>query len=375
MRLADVVDVLEDLYPTRLAESWDAVGLVCGDPDAEVRRVLLAVDPVAEVVEEAVAWGAELLVTHHPLYLRGTTSVAATSPKGRVVHRLVTSGCGLLVAHTNADNARPGVSDALADLFGLRDTEPLQPAAAPALDKLVAFVPSDDAERLLDALAGAGAGAVGDYERCAWTTTGTGTFRPLPGASPHVGTVGEVERVEETRLEVVLPRARRSAVLRAMLATHPYEAPAYDLLELATVLGEVGTGRVGFLPEPLPLRALVDRAAAVLPATSWGVRASGDPDLVVGRLAVSGGSGDSLLGAAARSGAQAFLTSDLRHHPASEGPEGLALLDAAHWATESPWCAAAARELSARTTVETRVSRLVTDPFSLSSRSPSTHEG
>lgn len=369
-RLADVLEVLEDLYPAATAESWDAVGLVCGDPGASVRRVLLAVDPVEAVVDEVVAGGFDLLLTHHPLFLRGTASVAATTPKGRVVHRLLGAGAALHVAHTNADVADPGVSDALAELFDLRDLRPLSPSAGEALDKLVVYVPVADTGRLLDGLSAAGAGQIGDYERCAWSTTGTGTFRPLPGADPAVGSVGEVSEVEESRLEVVLPRARRSRVLRAMLDAHPYEEPAYDLLELASVAGRTGLGRVGELPSPIPLRELTARAAAVLPATAWGVRAAGDPAQVVTTLAVSGGSGDSLLGAAARSGADAFLTADLRHHPASEAPEGLALLDAAHWATEWPWLVDAARRLTAATNVETVVSTLVTDPWTHSARSP-----
>jgi dinuclear metal center YbgI/SA1388 family protein len=366
--MRDVVAAMDELYPPGWAEPWDAVGLVCGDPDTEVRRVHFAVDPAAAVVEEAVRGGADLLVTHHPLYLRGTTTVAATTPKGRVVHRLIGAGCGLFVAHTNADVADPGVSDALADAVGLRDLRPLQPQAAEALDKLVVFVPQDDADRLLDALADAGAGKVGDYERCAWTTTGTGTFRPLEGADPTIGSVGAVETVREARLEVVLPRASREGVLRAMLSAHPYEEPAYDLLELATVLGRRGLGRVGELPAPARLDDLVRSVAAGLPATAWGVRATGDPAAVVTTLAVSGGAGDGLLTEAARSGAQAFLTADLRHHPASEAPEGLALLDAAHWATEWPWLRDAAARLQAATRVETTVSTLVTDPWTIHHR-------
>jgi len=369
-RLAEVVAALDALYPPHLAESWDAVGLVCGDPDAVVRRVLLAVDPVAAVAREALDMQADLLLTHHPLYLRGTTSVAATTPKGRLVHELVLGGCALLVAHTNADVARPGVSDALADRFGLTGTAPLEPLPAAPLDKLVVFVPVADAERLLDALAAAGAGELGDYDRCAWTTTGLGTFRPLPGARPAVGAVGEVARVEETRLEVVLPRGRRAAVVAALRAAHPYEEPAYDLLKLVGGDGPLGLGRVGQLPAPLPLGELTALAAAVLPATAWGVRASGDPARVVERLAVCGGAGDSALDAAARAGADAYLTADLRHHPASEAPEGLALLDAAHWATEWPWLADAGRRLERATRVQTRVSALVTDPWTHHSRSP-----
>jgi dinuclear metal center YbgI/SA1388 family protein len=367
VRLSDVVAVLDDLYRPSWAEPWDAVGLVCGDPDAPVRRVLLAVDPVLPVVRDAVAGGFDLLLTHHPLYLRGTTTVAATSPKGRVVHELVRAGCALHVAHTNADVADPGVSDALAARFDLRDLRPLAPAPADALDKLVAFVPVDAEPALLEALSAAGAGRLGQYEQCAWSTTGTGTFRPLPGAQPALGQVGRVERVQEARLELVLPRSRRDDVLRALRAAHPYEEPAYDLLELVTPAGRRGLGRVGELPAPTPLRALTERAAQVLPATAGGVRSAGDPDRVVRTLAVCGGSGDSLLGAAAGA-ADAYLTADLRHHPASEAPEGLALLDAAHWATEHPWLADAARRLTSATTVEAVVSDRVTDPWTHSAR-------
>lgn len=363
-RLGDVVTALDELYPPAWAESWDAVGLVVGDPDAVVRRVLFAIDPVASVAAEAAERGADLLVTHHPLYLRGTTSVAATDPKGRLVHRLVAGGCGLFVAHTNADVASPGVSDALADAVGLVDTRPLSPLAADPLDKLVVFVPVDDADRVLDAVAAEGAGAIGDYERCAWRTTGEGTFRPLPGAAPAVGSVGEVATVDEARLEVVLPRARRAAVVRALLEAHPYEEPAYDVFELASLLGPRGLGRVGRLPEPITLAELTDHVAAVLPATAWGVRAAGDPMRLVETLAVCGGAGDDLFDAAANA-ADAYLTADLRHHPASEAPGDLALIDAAHWATECPWLVSAARQLAEAVGVDTAVSSLVTDPWTV----------
>ena len=370
MLLAEVLAVLDRAYPPATAESWDAVGLVCGDPQAEVRRVLFAVDPVEQVADEALERGADLLVTHHPLYLRGTSSVAATTPKGRLVHRLVRGGCALHVAHTNADSARPGVSDALADLFGLRDTTPLQPRGASGLDTLAVTVPVADAQRVLDAAHDAGAGHVGAYDRVAWSSTGTGQFRPQDGAQPAIGQVGRLEQVEEARLEVVLHRSLRRQVLAAVRAAHPYEEVAFDLHEQVALPGCTGIGRVGELPEPMTLRALTDLAAQVLPATAWGVRAAGDPDLLVSRLAVSGGAGDSLLQQAAASGAQAFLTSDLRHHPAAEAPEGLALLDAAHWATEWPWLPVAAAHLAEATGLDVAVSRLVTDPFCLSSRSP-----
>jgi dinuclear metal center YbgI/SA1388 family protein len=367
--LADVAAALDDLFPPALAESWDAVGLVCGAPDQQVRRVLLAVDPAPEVAREAVEGGFDLLLTHHPLFLGGTTTVAASDPRGRVVHDLITGGAGLFVAHTNADRARGGVNDGLADLFGLTGTEPLE-RVPEQVDKLVVFVPVADAERVRTALADAGAGRIGDYDCCTWSTEGEGTFRPLPGAAPAIGQVGSLERVAEVRVETVVPRALRAQVLAALRQAHPYETPAYDVVLVADLPGDTGLGRVGDLPAPLTVRELVARAAALLPATAGGVRAAGDPDQVVTRLAVCGGSGDSTAGAAARLGAQALLTSDLKHHRTLERPAGLALLDAAHWATEWPWLVPTAEWLTRVVGVEAVVSTLRTDPWTIAARSP-----
>jgi dinuclear metal center YbgI/SA1388 family protein len=263
-RLAAVIAAIERRYDPASAAGWDSVGLVCGDPDVEVSRVWVAVDPVEVVADEAFSSGAQLLFTHHPLFLGGTDSVAATTAKGRVVHRLVTNGVALYVAHTNADVANPGVSDALAATLGLTDVRPIGWAEEP------------------------------------------------------------------------------------------------------------GLGRIGALDEPMTLSAFVTAAADALPATSWGVRAAGDPDRVVATVAVCGGSGGELAEAAAAAGADVLLTSDLKHHRTSEAVAdlGIALVDAAHWATEQPWVLSAALLLaddlcSAGTNVEVTPSTTVTDPFTL----------
>ncbi|GIJ68295.1 Nif3-like dinuclear metal center hexameric protein [Virgisporangium ochraceum] len=260
--LGDVVATLDERYPPAWAESWDRVGLVLGEPEADVDTVLFVVDCVPETVEEAVAVGAQLIVAHHPLLLRGVSTLAPTTYKGRIVHRLIRAGIGLFTAHTNADVAAPGVSDALAARLGLRDTRPLRPA-------------------------------VGDPAR--------------------------------------------------------------------------GTGRIGTLPQKLTGAALVEFAARALPPTAWGVRGSGDRDRVIETVAVCGGAGDPFLGDAVAAGADAYLTSDLRHHPASEhvANGGPVLLDAAHWATERPWLDAVAAEVAAALPVRTVVSDLDTDPWTM----------
>ena len=336
--LSDIVGLLEGWYPPDTADEHDAVGLVHGDPGQAVGKVLFAVDPTIEVAQEAASWGADLLVVHHPLFLRGVHGFAETTPKGRTLATLVRAGCALFTAHTNADRAEPGVSDAMATALGLTNVRPLRAEGTP-LDKLTVYVPEADAERVRGALSEAGAGRIGDYESASFTSPGEGRFRPLEGARPAVGRVGDLEVVGEARIEVVLDRRRRAEVIAAMLVAHPYETPAWDIVELADGgTASTGAGRVGDV-EPTTLRDFSAYVATSLPQTVRGVLVSGDPDRVVRRVAVAGGAGDFLLGDALGSGADVFVTSDLRHHPATEFVEkgGPALVDVAHWAAEWTW--------------------------------------
>lgn len=368
-RLADVVDLLHDWYPPSTAESWDAVGLVSGDPDAPVSKVMFAVDPTEAVAAEAVAWGADLLVVHHPLFLKPVHGFAATTAKGRTLHTLASGGCALLTAHTNADQAVGGVSEALAVALGLRDQRPLVPAPAAPLDKVTTYVPTAQAEAVRRALAAAGAGSIGDYDSCSFSTPGEGRFRPLAGAEPTIGEVGRPEVVAEERVEAVLPRSARASVVAALLAAHPYEEPAHDVVELADPgLTGTGTGRVGDV-DAMTLEEFAQRVASALPRTAGGVRVAGDSTRTVRRVALVGGAGDFLLDSMARSDADVYVTSDLRHHPASEFLEkdGPALIDVAHWAAEWTWLPVVAARLTAQwgATVETRVSTLCTDPWTM----------
>jgi dinuclear metal center YbgI/SA1388 family protein len=366
--LRDVVAALDELYDPRWADDWDAVGTVAGDPDASVTKILFAVDPVQAVAEEAIAWGADLVVTHHPLYLSGVTSVAASSPKGRIVHDLISHGVALHTCHTNADGAAYGVSESMALALGLVDVRPLEPDLVAGLDKWVVFVPDSEAEKVSAAMHDAGAGVIGDYDRAMFTSSGTGSFRPLDGASPAIGEVGEVERVAETRLEMVADSSLRESVRAAMLNAHPYEEVAYDVLVTAERASGRGSGRIGSLPEPMTLAAFAEHVTDRLPAHRSATRVAGALDTTVSTVALCGGSGDFLLAVADASGADVYVTSDLRHHPVSEHlerPGACAVVDVPHWAAEWTWLPVAAREVEARCgdTVETRVSTIVTDPW------------
>lgn len=374
--VGEIVEWAEHVYPTQLAEAWDAVGLVCGRPQARVDRVLLCVDVTESVVDQALADGAQLILAHHPLLLSSVNSVAATDSRGRILHRLIAADCALLTAHTNADAADPGVSDALASALTLNDLEPLVASPGAKTDKLVVFVPREHATSLLDALAQCGAGTIGNYERCAYQTDGIGTFRPVGSAQPTVGRVGQIETVHETRLEMVFARHRRAGIVAALRAAHPYEEPAFDIVEMAPIPGSTGLGRVGNLAQELSLAAFTELVAGALPPTPQGLRVAGDLQRPVRRVAVCGGSGGSLLAAANASGAQVYVTADLKHHAVADhvAETGLALVDVAHWASEYPWLWQAADQLteamrSRGDDVAVQVCTLRTDPWTAVLRS------
>lgn len=367
--LRDVVRVLDELYDPRWADDWDAVGTVVGDPDAEVGSILVAVDPVQAVADEAVARGADLLLTHHPLYLKGVTSVAATTPKGRVVHTLATHGVALHTCHTNADSPPLGVSESMALALGLHDVRPLDVDTDPGLDAWVVHVPRGDADTVATAMHAAGAGHVGDYDSAVFRSEGTGSFRPLDGAQPAIGEVGALEHVDETRLELVAPATLREAVRTALLQAHPYEEVSYLVLPTAAAPSSRGSGRIGRLETPMTLAAFAEHVAAALPAHHGATRVAGDLTSEVTTVALCGGSGDFLLGTADAAGADVYVTSDLRHHPVSEHlerPGACGVVDVPHWAAEWTWLPVVASVLRERLgdTVDVHVSTLVTDPWS-----------
>lgn len=358
--VGDALTLLERWFARRWAQSWDSVGLVGGEPAAPLRAIHVAVDPVEAVAREAVAAGAGLLLTHHPLWLGGTERI--TGPRGAAYETLARAECALYVAHTNADVADPGVSDALADAVGLRGLRPLQPQDEP-LDRWVVHVPADHAAAVLDAMATAGAGRFGDYDRCAFTSVGTGTFRPLPGATPYVGAVGRAELVAEERIETVAARSVRTAVAAAIRRTHPYEEPSLSVTESLAPTTR-GLGRVGTLPAELTLQEFVAHVADRLPRTAAGIRATGAAQARVRTVAVAGGSTLDLAEAAHAAGADVFVTSDAKHHRAQDAP--LPIVDVTHWAGEWPWTAAVGDRLRAAfPDVPVTVSRLVTDPWTM----------
>ena len=358
--LADVIGLLDGWYRPEWAQSWDSVGLVTGNQSAEIRKIHLAIDPTLPVAHEAIAMGANLLVAHHPLWLGGVDRI--TGERGRVLTELQTARCALFVAHTNADVALRGVSDALGAALGLRDLRVMS-GEHEELDQWVTHIPPEFTEQLLDALATVGAGRLGSYDRCAFIAEGIGTFRPGPGAEPYTGQIGEIERVSEARVEFVASPRNRFEIARVLRAVHPYEEPSFTVIPTTTP-SKRGLGRVGELPEPMRLGQFVAHVARSLPQTAAGIRATGNPDAVIRTVAVAGGSCLDHDGDAAGAGADVFVTSDAKHHRAQDAR--LPIVDVPHWASEFPWTEdLGARLREALDSVSVSVSQLVTDPWTM----------
>lgn len=336
----DVLTAIDQIAPWRTAYDGDKVGLQVGSPSAPISRALVTLDRSEAAVRKASEIGAQLLLAHHPLIWTPIETLG-DDHLGRTVRALVRHDIAFVAAHTNWDVAIGGVSEAMAMRMGLTEVSTFGHATPQSVWKLVVFVPESDAEALVDVLAAAGAGAIGLYRRCAFSSSGTGTFEPIEGANPAIGHVGNRESVDEIRVEMIVPGARVAAVERALREAHPYEEPAFDFLQARPLRG-LAVGRVGSLPERT-LRELVEQADRAFGTKSL---AWGSPDLLVHRLAVVGGAGDDQWRLAQAAGAEAMIAGEVRQHTALEASEeGFALIQSGHYATEQPGVEALAQRM------------------------------
>jgi dinuclear metal center YbgI/SA1388 family protein len=333
MIVRDVHEILEAWAPKEIAWERDNIGLQVGSMLRRVQKILVSLDVTDEVVREAREKKIDLIISHHPLLFHPVKSVSTEDRVGRLIHELARNGIALYAAHTNLDFAEGGVSFALAARLGLRNPVVLQKDQL-VLKKVVVFVPADHIESVSAAMADAGAGGIGLYDHCSFRTRGTGTFRPLAGAKPFIGTKGRLERVEEVRLEMVVQSWKLDTVLRAMKRSHPYEEVAYDVYNLSNPSPTHGSGAIGELPGEMPLAKFLAHLTRTLRIP--GLRFSGNLRSRIKRVAVCGGSGSNYLQAAIRQGADAFVTADLSYHVFQESDGRIALIDTGHFETEQP---------------------------------------
>ena len=311
MQLTELLNVLEAIAPTRLAEPWDNVGLLVGDQAQDVASVMLTIDYTVEVAAEARQHGCDAIVAYHPPIFEPLKRI----PGGSLIHDAIRRGVAIYSPHTALDIADGGTNDMLADVLGLGERQPLRISPGKATQcKLVTFVPASAADAVAAALFEAGAGRIGNYACCSFRSPGTGTFFGQEGTAPTVGQAGQLERVDELRIETVLPIDRLEPVIRALRASHPYEEPAFDLVQLAAPPEGRGQGRAGKYPSPVDRPALIDRIKHELGLSA--VLVSGPMTGRVSRAACCAGACGDLLNDALAQKADLYLTGEIRHHDA-----------------------------------------------------------
>lgn len=321
MKVKDVSAAIEEIVPLKLAQDWDNVGLLIGDSEKSVENILLAIDVTGDVLAEAKILKTDLIVSYHPVILAGLKRITTDDQSG-IVYDLVRSGIAVFSIHTALDSVMGGVNDGLAEIIGLEDTKPIGDYVDnPADDnyKLAVFIPIKSVKKVSDALFAAGAGAMGSYSHCGFGTEGQGSFMPLKGAKPAIGTHGKLEKVPEIRFETIVPLQKLDACIAAMRKAHPYESPAFDIFKVYNLREKLGLGRIGELAEPMRIEQIIKRVTEHTGTKAVGL--VGDEKRLVKKAAVCAGSCGRLINLVIAAKADLYLTGELKHHQALAAQE------------------------------------------------------
>ncbi|AQQ09273.1 metal-binding protein [Sedimentisphaera cyanobacteriorum] len=358
--------LINEIYPLQLAQSWDNVGHLIGDNDARLGRVLLCIDLTEAVYSEAEKGGFDTILCYHPVIWEGLKKITMQSEKP-VIYKLIRNGFNVFSIHTACDAAHGGVNDKLAEAAGIEKPEILSDPAELDSDKLwkfTVFVPKDYAGSVAEAAFQAGAGKIGNYDCCSFSAEGRGTFRPLSGANPAIGSVDSFEQVFEIRLEAAVPENKRGDVLEAVLKAHPYEMPAYDFVSMETLQTKYGLGRYGTLTEPATVEQVAKRIKHITGAEVFGL--IGEKKRKVEKAAVCAGSCGNIFSSAVRTGCQLYITGEMKHHEALKAQEaGLSCICLSHSVSERFILTSLAEKLTElNKDIIAEVSKEDKDPFS-----------
>jgi len=333
MKCSGICYFLEKFAPSRLAEDWDNTGLLLGSGQQEIKKVLVCLDITKTVAKEATEMGVDLVISHHPLIFKPLKRIDADSPKGSIIFSLVRNNIAVYSMHTNYDTAESGLNAALAARLELLDVTGLNNYKQESLYKIVVFVPADSVDKVRDAITAQGAGHIGNYSECTFFVQGTGTFRPLENANPYIGKVNLLEKVDEFRLEAIVPVNNLKEVIDAMLKAHPYEEPAYDVYKLELDSKKYSLGKVGRLSRPMPMEEFINYVKQKLCIDI--VRFTGDINAVVSKVAVFCGGFDGDFSGMKIHNPDVLVTGDVKHNVAVDIlNDGYNVIDAGHYDTE-----------------------------------------
>ncbi|TJX68725.1 Nif3-like dinuclear metal center hexameric protein [Soehngenia saccharolytica] len=334
MLVGDIINVIENYAPLFLSEEWDNPGLQVGSLSNNVNKVLLSLDLTEGAIKKAIDNRCELIITHHPLLFNATSSIDLSTTKGKLIENLIKANISVYSAHTNLDLTIDGVNDILANLIGIKNTRVLKPTIDNYLYKIVVYVPKTHEQQILKALSISGAGFIGNYSDCSFSSIGIGRFKPLEGSNPFIGELNKVEEVEEVRIEAIVTKEILHKTIFEVKKSHPYEEVALDIFKLENPNEQYGYGRVGDV-DPLSLNEIADIIKLRLETENLIVYCN--KDIQIRRVAVCGGSGSDFIVEAKKENADLYLTSDIKYHDAQLAKElDLILIDAGHYYTEKP---------------------------------------
>lgn len=335
MKVKDVAEKIEDLVPLRLAQDWDNVGLLIGDSNKNVKNILLTIDITKDVLAEAQKLKTDLIVSYHPVIWDGLKEITSDGPSS-VVYDLIASKISVYSIHTALDVAVGGVNDGLAEIVGIKDGEPIGDFVANLAGenyKLVVFVPIEAAAKVSNAIFAAGAGAIGNYSNCGFSSEGVGTFLPRKGATPAKGKKGKLEKVAEVRFETIVPAESLDKVVEAMRDAHPYEEPAFDCLRLYNTPSKFGLGRMGELEKPQQLNKIIEKIKKRTGAKAIGI--VGKEKRSIKTVAVCAGSCGKIINSVIAAKCDLYVTGELKHHQALAAQEAnLTVLCLSHTVSE-----------------------------------------
>ncbi len=365
MKVKRIAEEIERIVPLSLAQGWDNVGLLLGSENKDVKRILLTIDTTREVLSEAKQLKTDMILSYHPIIWDGLKKINDRGPTG-IIYELIRSGIAVFSVHTALDAAVGGVNDGLADIVGIRDAKPIGDYVQTPMGnnyKLVVFIPVESANKVADAIFAAGAGAIGNYSHCGFSSQGQGSFLPLERARPAIGIKGTLEIVQEIRFETIVPAEKLTRVIAAMLKAHPYETPAYDIIKLAEDQNRFGLGRIGPLERPSQLSTIITKIKKVTGAKAVGV--IGPDKGIIKTAAVCAGSCGTLVNLVIANKAQLYITGELKHHQALAAQQaGMTCLCLSHSVSERFILKKFARQLQKRLqSVTIKVSKKDSDPF------------
>lgn len=321
---------LETWAPKHFAYDWDNVGLQVGSKTEKTKAVLVTLDVTDQVVEEAIQNNANVIIAHHPMLFKPLKTIDFDTVKGNLIKKLIKHDITVYASHTNLDIAEGGVNDLLSERIGIENVRPLLTTHVERLIKLAVFTPISHVNEVVDALSEAGAGHIGNYSHCTFQSEGTGTFKPLEGANPFIGTQNKIEHVDEIKIETIVSESILNRVVDAMIQAHPYEEVAYDLYPLINEGKKYGLGRIGTLSETYTLQQFINIVKEKLNVEK--LRFVGDLKQEVKRVAILGGSGEKYIHAAKNANADVFITGDVTFHHAQDAKDiGLAVIDPGHY--------------------------------------------